>query len=181
MSEETIVSNGVHSLIRLSGTIEGQGAGQTSSHADGNLWTSSAVQIRDHDGRLTELRNVFSGDYLQQYLSPGRRATWYFRRMTVGPKSTHILVAAKDDDLRSFEEKSLLPSSYPRSLKEDVILTLFWGVLCIPTLFLLAPVALYFLLQTVITISYRGHVPPRKEIAHQVKRRLIGEGFAVPS
>ena len=181
MSEETIVSNGIHSLIRLSGTVEGQGAGQTSMHANGNLWTSSAVQVRDLDGRLTELRNVSSGDYLQQHLSVGRRATWYFRKTTIGLRSTHVLLAVKDDDLRSVEEKLLPPNSYPRSLKESILITLFWSILCIPTVFLLAPVALHFLLQTVVTISYRCHVPPRKEIAHQVKQRLISEGFAIPS
>ena len=130
---------------------------------------------------MTELRNVSSGDYLQQYLAVGRRATWYFRKTTAGLQTAHILIAVKDDDLKSFEENTLAPKSYPRSLKENVFLTLVWGILCLPTLCLVAPVALYFLLQTVITISYRGHVPHRKEIARQVKQRLVAEGFAVSS
>ena len=181
MGEETILSNGIFSLIRLSGTIEGQGAGQISTHSDGNVWTSSAVQVRGPDGRLTELRNVSSADYLQQHLSVGRRATWYFRRTTADSQTAHILIAVKDDDLRSFDEKLLQPKSYTRSLKANIILTLVWGVLALPTLGLAAPLALYYLLQTVITLSFKGHVPPRNEISHQVKQKLIGEGFAISS
>ena len=181
MADENILSNGVHSLIRIVGNVESQGAGTATSGPDGNTWESSAIQIRDSSGQLIELRNVFSGDYLYKYLSPNQKATWYFRRTVVKTKALHQLVAVKTTDLSSYDEASLKPKSYPRSLKANIILTLIWTVISFPTVFLAAPVAVYFLLQVLISLGYGGYIPPRSEIAEQFKRRLREEGFHIPT
>ena len=181
MPDENILSNGVHSVIRIVGTVESQGAGTAKSGPDGNTWESSAIQIRDSSGQLIELRTVFSGDYLYSYLSPNQKATWYFRRTAFKTKFLHQLVAVKTTDLSSYDEAALKPKQYPRSLKANVILTLVWTVISFPTVFLTSPVALYFFLQVLISLSYGGYIPPRAEIAEQVKRCLRDEGFAIPT
>lgn len=181
VADENILSNGVHSLIRIAGIVESQGAGTATSHPRGNIWESSSIQIRDSSGRLTELRNVISGDYLYKYLSPNQKATWYLRRTVVKTKTLHLLVAVKTTDLSSYDEASLKPKSYPRSLKANIILTLVWSLISVPTLFLTAPVAVYFLFQVIVSVGYGGYIPPRSEISEQFKRRLREEGFYIPA
>ena len=182
MALEQILQNGVYSIVRIAGTIEGQGAGETSRGLHGgNLWQSSAVQIRGTDSLLSELRNVLCGDYLQQYLQPRTKATWYFRKTVAGSKVTHVLLAVRTDDLNSVEEALLAPKSYQRSLKSCLMLMIVWGVLMLPTFMLTSPVAFHYLVQTIITLSFKGHVPHRKEIAFQVKQKLRQEGFSISS
>lgn len=179
MTEKVLLVNGTHSLTRYSGEIFRVGSGRDiSTRTDGGAFWPS-IQIRGEDGRLQEIKNVAVRDYLCNYLSPGEKATFYFRSMRLAGKTLNFLVAVKNDEIAIYDEELTKNGAYPRSVLYFSIALLISLPFAFVTLMLLAPVSAFMGLKLLGRLRYQGSIPSHKVIARQVNTSLRDEGFVI--